>query len=235
MSTELRQRAASSDTVFSPQQRQKMIEENLGLVGLVVRRFARSATDTEDLFQIGCVGLIKAVERFDLCYGVKLSTYAVPVIIGEIKRYLRDDGALRISRSVKTNAMHIAAYIEQTEKKTGQTPTITELANALSLSQEDVILAMDALRPLQYLQAEDTQSGLALMDTIAAPDTEQSLLDHLDLRQALCLLSPREQALMRLRYYEGKTQTEIAAHLGISQVQVSRLEKGALEQIRKQL
>ncbi len=217
------------------EKRQQIVQENLGLVGSIVKRFAGSGHDSEDLFQIGCVGLVKAVERFDDSYGVKLSTYAVPVILGEIKRYLRDDGAVRISRSIKTNAMHIHAYVEAHEKQTGQTPAITEIAHHLHLEPEDVLLALDAARPLQYLQAEDAQTGYTLEHTLAAPDTEESLLDCLALRDAMADLPTRDRAILTMRYFENKTQSEIAARLGISQVQVSRIEKKLLLALRQQL
>ena len=220
---------------FSPQQRSRIVEENLGLVGSVVKRFANCGREMEDLFQIGCVGLVKAVERFDAQMGVKLSTYAVPVILGEIKRHLRDDGTVRISRSIKTNAMHIQRFIEQKTKQDGSAPTVTEIAAQLELSEEEILVAMDAMRPVQYLQAEDGESGFALMDTVAAPDTEERILDRIALLDAIEDLPPRDRMILQMRYYENKTQMQVAEKLGISQVQVSRLEKKLLLTLRRQL
>lgn len=217
---------------FSPEERSRIVEENIGLVGSVVKRFANMGYDMEDLFQIGCVGLVKAVERFDFGFGVKLSTYAVPVILGEIKRHLRDDGVLRISRSIKTNALHIRRFVEQQTKLTGEAPTVSEVATKLGLQAEEVLLAMEALRPMQYLQAEDADSGFTLMDTLAAPDTEEHLLDRLALNELIKTLPEREQRLILLRYFENQTQMQTAAKLGISQVQVSRLEKKLLLKLR---
>ena len=220
---------------FLQEQRRKTVEENLGLVGSIVRRFAHAGQDMEDLFQIGCIGLVKAVERFDANMGVKLSTYAVPVILGEIKRHLRDDGALRISRSIKTNAMHVRRAMEQLTQQNGDTPTIAQVAAQLKIAPEDVLVAMDALRPMQYLQAEDHQTGLALMDTIAAPDAEEHLLDRIALREAINTLPERERIILQMRYYHNLTQTQVAQHLSVSQVQISRLEKKLLLKLREQL
>ncbi len=207
----------------------------MGLVGSIVKRFANTGQEMEDLFQIGCVGLVKAVERFDTRMGVKLSTYAVPVILGEIKRHLRDDGALRISRSIKTNAMHIRRFVEKRTQEDGTAPSVSEIAAQLGLSTEEIVVAMDAVRPMQYLQAEDAESGFALMDTVAAPDTEEHLLDKIALRDTVAVLPERERTLLKMRYYENKTQTQVAEKLGISQVQVSRLEKKLLLKLRDQL
>lgn len=220
---------------FSSEERRKLIEENMGLVGSVVKRFVGAGHDMEDLFQIGCVGLVKAVERFDMRFGVKLSTYAVPVILGEIKRHLRDDGAVRISRSIKTNAMHIRAYIEQREKENGAEPTVSEIAAQLQLETEDVLLAMDAVRPIQYLQATEEETGFSLMDTLCAPDTEEHILDRIALREAIASLPARDRQILTMRYYQNKTQAQTAAILGITQVQVSRLEKKLLATLREKL
>ena len=220
---------------FSLEERKKIVEENMGLVGSIVKRFSATGHDMEDLFQIGCVGLVKAVERFDVRIGVKLSTYAVPVILGEIKRYLRDDGAVRISRSIKTNAMHIRTYIEQCEKENGAVPTISEIATHLHLETEDVLLAMDAARPIQYLQADEEESGFSLMETLCAPDTEEHILNRIALREAIEILPIRDRKILTLRYYQNKTQAQVAELLSISQVQVSRLEKKLLATLRTKL
>lgn len=217
---------------LSQEERNRKVEENIGLVGCVVKRFANVGYDMEDLFQIGCLGLVKAIERFDTAFGVKFSTYAVPLILGEIKRHLRDDGAVRISRSIKTNALHVRQYVEQQSKLYGITPTISEVSEKLGLRQEEVVLAMEAIRPMQYLQETDPESGFSLMDTIPAPDTEEHLLDRLALRDLILTLPPREQLLLSLRYDKNQTQTQVAKRLGISQVQVSRLEKKLLLKLR---
>ncbi len=219
---------------LSQEEQNKIIEDNLALVGSIVKRFAYTGHDTEDLFQIGALGLVKAVQRFDAAYGVKLSTYAVPVIVGEIKRFLRDDGAVRISRRIKTNAMHIRSFVETKTKEDGSAPSISDIADALGLEIEDVTVAMEAMRPIQYLQAE-TDDVPGLMETIPAPDTQESLLDCLALRQVIATLPARDKKLIQMRYFENKTQTEIANCLGISQVQVSRIEKKLLLSLRNQI
>ncbi len=219
---------------LSSEEQNKIIEENLALVGSVVKRFVYTGHDTEDLFQIGALGLIKAVQRFDDTYGVKLSTYAVPVIVGEIKRFLRDDGAVRISRRIKTNAIHIRAYTETKTKEDGVAPSIFEIADALGLEVEDVTVAMEAMRPLQSLQAESDEAP-NLLETLPAADTQENLIDCLSLRQAIETLSERDRRLIYMRYFENKTQSDVAGQLGISQVQVSRIEKKLLLTLRAQI
>ncbi len=213
-----------------------LIEENSGLIWKIVRRFQGFGVDTEDLFQIGAIGLLKCIEKFDFSYGVKFSTYAVPMIIGEIRRFLRDDGTIKVSRSLKelaTRAKKIQLELEQTENRE---ITIQELAKAVGVSVEELVLALESKRELESLNAptsydEDTQ----IQDKLPAKENADFLVNKLCLMQALETLSEKEKQIILLRYFKDFTQTQIAKRLGISQVQVSRIEKKVLEQMRKKI
>ena len=218
------------------QAREVLIEKNLGLVHHIVKRFLNRGVDAEDLFQIGCIGLMKAVDKFDLACDVKFSTYAVPMISGEIKRFLRDDGMVKVSRSLKENGWKITRAREQFQHEHGREPTLEEIAKVTGLSTEEVVMAMDAGAEVESIYKSVYQSDgneIYLVDQIAGKNNErEKLLNHMLLKQLLSELEGEERELIRLRYFQGKTQTEVAGRLGISQVQVSRLEKRILRRLR---
>ena len=218
--------------------RQQMIEGNTRLVWSIVQRFASRGADLEDLFQIGCIGLMKSVDKFDLSYEVKFSTYAVPMIIGEIQRFLRDDGMVKISRSIRELNFKIRHATDDFLKIHERQPTILELASILEVSREDIVMATDALRDPASLQEQlyenDSGDALTLMDQMRDERSEKSF-DHIPLRELVEKLEKREQMIIYLRYYLDCTQSDIAERLGISQVQVSRLEKKILTQLKSWL
>lgn len=217
--------------------RDALVEENLGLVHHIVKRFAGRGCDMEELFQIGCIGLLKAVDHFDCSYDVKFSTYAVPLIMGEIKRFLRDNSMLKVSRSLKENAWKIKTAQRELSGAEGREVTIDEIAAYTGLSVEEIVMAQEADLEVESLSKTVYQgdgSQISLADRIADERNEQGkMLDRLFLTQILQQLPKEERYLIRLRYFENATQAETAGRLGISQVQVSRLEKKILEKCRK--
>ena len=217
--------------------REVLIEENLGLVHHIVKRFLNRGVEPEDLFQIGCIGLMKAIDKFDLAFDVKFSTYAVPMIAGEIKRFLRDDGMVKVSRSVKENGFKITRAREQFQHENGREPALADIAKMTGLSVEDVVMAMDASAEVDSIYRSIYQSDgneIYLADQIASKNNEkEKLLNHMLLGQLLSELDGAEKELITLRYFQGRTQTDVAAKLGISQVQVSRLEKRVLRRMRE--
>ena len=233
--------------------REQMITDNIGLVWSIVRRFIGRGYEAEDLFQIGAIGLMKAIDKFDLEFDVQFSTYAVPMITGEIKRFLRDDGMVKVSRTMKENAWKIRQVSERLEKELGREATLDEIAAATELKREDVVMALEAGAEVEsiyrtvyqgdgneiYLvdQVVQGSSGAAgELSTSEHGDTEkEKLLNHILLEQLLAGLPEPEQRLLRLRYFEDKTQNQVAAVLGISQVQVSRMEKRILQKLRAAL
>ena len=219
--------------------RELLVQENLGLVWSIVRRFRNRGVEQEDLFQIGSIGLLKAIDKFDLAYDVQFSTYAVPMITGEIKRFLRDDGMLKVSRTMKETAVRALRAREKLETEQGREPTITEIAAALEMSTEEVVLALEAGSQVESLHKTIYQgdgNDISLMDKLEEKtDGNEEVLNQILLEEILGTLKPEERRLIYLRYYREKTQTEIAAELGISQVQVSRLEKKILKTLRGKL
>lgn len=219
--------------------RNRLFEENTGLVWSIVRRFAGRGVEVEDLFQIGCIGLLKAVDKFDLSYEVKFSTYAVPMITGEIKRFLRDDGMLKVSRSIKELNAKAYSVREILEKQLGREPTVAELAQELQVKPEDLVLSLDAGAEVESLQKTIYQgegSEISLQDKLQEKENQQEhLLNRILLEEILGTLNARERQLICLRYFKDMTQTETAAELGISQVQVSRMEKKILSALREKL
>ena len=217
--------------------REELIEKNLGLVHHIVKRFLNRGVDAEDLFQIGCIGLMKAIDKFDLGFDVKLSTYAVPMIAGEIKRFLRDDGMVKVSRSLKENGWKIMRAREQFQHENGREPTLEEVSKMTGLSTEEAVMAMDAGAEVESIYKSIYQSDgneIYLVDQIASKSNEkEKLLNHMLLGQLLSELEGEEKELISLRYFQGKTQTDVAGQLGISQVQVSRLEKRILRRMRE--
>ena len=219
--------------------RETYIEGNLRLVLSVIKRFSGSAENVDDLFQIGCIGLIKAIDNFDSTLGVKFSTYAVPMIIGEIRRFLRDNNSIRVSRSLKDTA-YKAIYARDTlTRKNLKEPTMEEIAAEVGISKEDIVYALDAMQnPMSLYEPVYTNGGdtLYVMDQISdKKNREDNWIEELSLNDAMNHLNERENFILRLRFYEGKTQMEVAEEIHISQAQVSRLEKSALKSIRTYL
>lgn len=218
--------------------RQALVERHWNLIWHIVHRFATRAQDPEDLFQVGAIGLLKAIDRFDVDRGLKFSTYAVPLIMGEIRRYLRDDQPIRVARSLRELGMrveHTRAHLTQT---LGREPSAPEIAGELGIDVADIVEAMDAVRPLASLnQAVETPQGSEsqLMDTIHDPAGESEWLEQLALTEAFGQLDERERYILKARFVEGRTQVEVAGRLAISQVQVSRLERRALERLKQAL
>ena len=215
--------------------RQKMIEGNLRLVLSVVQRFAQRGENLDDLFQVGCIGLIKAIDNFDPSQQVRFSTYGVPMIIGEIRRFLRDNNTLRVSRSLRDTAYKAMQCREALEKQLGREPTVDEIARQAGISRREVTTALESVvEPISLEEPLYTDSGDAMyvIDQVRDPDGEDSWISGLEFRQTVAGLSAREKRIMELRYLKGQTQMEVAREIGISQAQVSRLEKAALEQFR---
>ena len=215
--------------------RERMVEGNLRLVLSVVQRFAQRGENLDDLFQVGCIGLIKAIDNFDPAQPVRFSTYGVPMIIGEIRRFLRDNNALRVSRSLRDTAYRAMQARETLEKQLGREPTMDEIAGEAGLSRREVTTALESVvEPVSLEEPVYTDGGDAmyLIDQVRDPDGEDSWISGLQFRQTVAGLTPREKRIMELRYLRGKTQMEVAQEIGISQAQVSRLEKGALNQFR---
>ena len=216
--------------------REAYIEGNLRLVLSVIKRFSSSNENVDDLFQIGCIGLIKAIDNFDSSLNVKFSTYAVPMIIGEIKRFLRDNNSIRVSRSLKDTAYKAIYAKDALTRKNLKEPTIEEIASEVGISKEDIVYAMDAIQnPMSLYEPIFTDGGdtLYVMDQISdKKNKEETWVEHLSLSEAMKRLNPREHEIISMRFFEGKTQMEVAQAIGISQAQVSRLEKNALRTMR---
>lgn len=213
-----------------------LVEKNIRLVWSVVQRFINRGYDSDDLFQIGSIGLIKSIDKFDLSYDVRFSTYAVPMIIGEIQRFIRDDGSVKVSRSLKETGNKIRRKRDELTKQYGRSPTVKEIADALEILPEEVVHAQEAAKSPQSIYEtvfENDGDPITLMDQIA--DQDSKWFDKLSLQEAIRTLSERERLIVYLRYYKDQTQTEVADRLGISQVQVSRLEKKILEDMKKNM
>ncbi len=221
--------------------RQEMICGNLRLVLSIIQRFAGRKESLDDLFQVGCIGLVKAVDHFDITKEVMFSTYAVPMIVGEVRRYLRDSAAVRISRSVRDLAYRSLSARDELSAALNRDPTPEEIAAHLGVSREQVVNALEAIvEPISLYEPVYSENGDSLYVIDQLSDTsrgssDESWLENIALREAVRTLSEREQTIINLRYYHDKTQMEIASEIGISQAQVSRLEKAALEKLRKQL
>jgi RNA polymerase sporulation-specific sigma factor len=219
--------------------REKYIEGNLRLVLSVIKRFSGSSENVDDLFQIGCIGLIKAIDNFDSSLNVKFSTYAVPMIQGEIRRHLRDNNTIRVSRSIKDTAYKVIYTKEELTKRTLKEPTIEEISKEIGISKEDIIYALDAIQnPMSLYDPIYTDGGdtLYVMDQVSdKKNKEENWVEHISLNEAIKRLGKREKEIITLRFFEGKTQMEVSALIGISQAQVSRLEKNALRLMRNYL
>ncbi len=214
-----------------------LVENNMGLVYSIVAKLDNRGYEREDLVQIGAIGLIKAVNKFDTSFGVQFSTYAVPMILGEIKRFLRDDGAIKISRSIKEKALKGRRCREALEKRLGRTPTVGEISLECGIPADELLEAFDAMAPVESLQAAvgGDEDGLNLMGLVSGEDEETEIVDKLVINQSLSKLTKRQREIIILRYFKGKTQSEIAKRIGISQVQVSRIEKKALLCMRESI
>ena len=219
--------------------RDRLVEDNVGLVWSIVRRFAGRGHELEDLFQIGSIGLLKAIDKFDLSFDVRFSTYAVPMITGEIKRFLRDDGMIKVSRSVKELGMKVGAARESLSGALGREPTIEEIAGELKVSREEVAASLEAGAEVESLYrpfGKNDGQELCLMDRLEEKeDAEENLLNRMVLRELISQLEPKVREIIIRRYFYNQTQSAIAADLEISQVQVSRLEKRILRQMREKL
>ncbi len=218
--------------------RDELIRGNLRLVLSVIQRFTNRGENLDDLFQVGCIGLIKAIDHFDVDQGVRFSTYGVPMIIGEIRRYLRDNNSIRVSRSLRDTAYRAMQVKEKMTAKNSREPTVEEIAKALDLPREEVVVALESIvEPVSLYEPVFSDDGdtIYVMDQVGDNNDDNNWLDEIALKQAIQNLNPREKNILSMRYFQGKTQMEVAAEIGISQAQVSRLEKAALDKIKKEL
>lgn len=229
--------------------RDRLVNENTGLIWSIVRRFAGRGQELEDLFQIGCIGMLKAIDKFDVTYDVQFSTYAVPMITGEIKRFLRDDGIIRVSRSLKENNYKICKIVEKLTSEYGREPTIEEIAEEMQMSREDIVITMEAnveVESLHKVVYQNDGNTLMLEDKVSegvydeksavdiyGDDEKEKLINHIVLEQIIERLPNKEKELIILRYFKDKTQMEVASLFGISQVQVSRMEKKILLKMKE--
>ncbi|MGM7701751.1 RNA polymerase sporulation sigma factor SigF [Pseudalkalibacillus sp. Hm43] len=230
---ELIQRSQDGDQTA----RDTIVEKNMRLVWSVVQRFLNRGYEPDDLFQIGSIGLLKSVDKFDLSYDVKFSTYAVPMIIGEIQRFIRDDGTVKVSRSLKELGNKVRKMKDELSKDLGRNPTINEIATKLEISPEDVVMAQEAVRAPSSIHEtvyENDGDPITLLDQISDQE-ETKWFDQIALREAIQTLNERERLIVYLRYFKDQTQSEVATRLGISQVQVSRLEKKILQEMKTQM
>ena len=212
-----------------------LVQRNLALVTSIVRKYLGRGVDYDDLYQLGCLGLVKAVQHFDTRFDVRFSTYAVPMIAGEIRRFLRDDGTVKVSRSVRELAARAAAAQERLRRQTGREPGVQAVARALGVDAEEVALALDAGRPCLSLSESrfDDEDGAARVEYLSDPDGELRMLDRLLLKDLLLRLDARERQIIVMRYFKDRTQAQVARVLGVSQVQVSRLEARILKKLRE--
>lgn len=211
---------------------QRLVQENAGLIWSVAKRFFGRGVDPEDLYQLGCLGFLKAVANFDLNYGTQFSTYAVPKISGEIRRFLRDDGTVKVSRGLKERAASVRATREKLIVDLGREPTLSELSELLGLLPEEIAEAEAATGYAESIQKQTGEDGFSLEDVLSDTQTEERLVEHIALHEAISQLDERQKAVISLRYFHGLTQEQIAGILGVSQVQVSRIEKKAIIQLR---
>lgn len=214
------------------QAQEQLITENSGLIWSVARRFIGRGPETDDLYQLGCLGFLKAVEGFDLAYGTQFSTYAVPKISGEIRRFLRDDGAVKVSRTIKEQAASIKLARNNLTNELGREPSISEISEKTGFSPEEIAMAETATAATESIQRESGEDGFSLEDILTDTQTEEVLVERISLRQAVDKLPERERMVIQLRYFHGLTQQRVATVLAVSQVQVSRIEKKALSSLR---
>lgn len=212
---------------------EKLVEENSGLIWAVARRFLGRGAESDDLYQLGCLGFLKAVEGFDLSYGTQFSTYAVPKIAGEIRRFLRDDGAVKVSRSLKEQSASIKSARNRLTAALGREPSIQEISRQTGLTPEEIALAETATAATESIQQESGEEGFSLENVLTDTESEERMVEKIALRQAIEALPERERTVVQLRYFHGLTQQRVAKVMSVSQVQVSRIEKKALELLRK--
>jgi RNA polymerase sporulation-specific sigma factor len=218
------------------QAREELVSGNLRLVLSVLQRFTGREENMDDLFQVGCIGLMKAIDNFDIAQNVRFSTYAVPMIVGEIRRYLRDNNAVRVSRSMRDTAYHAMQTRESLSARYQREPSVEEIAAAMNLRKEEVVLALESIvDPVSLYEPvySDGSDTIYVMDQIGDRQGEENWIDEMLLRQSMQSLSPREKKILHLRFMQGKTQMEVAKEIGISQAQVSRLEKNAISRIKR--
>ncbi len=218
--------------------RQELIAGNLRLVLSVIQRFGNRGVDPDDLFQVGCIGLIKAIDHFDVTQGVQFSTYGVPMIIGEVRRFLRDNTPVRVSRSLRDTAYKAIQCRERLTRRNGKEPTVSEIAGAMDLKKEDVVVALESIvEPVSLYEpvVGEGTDAICLVDQVGSPEGESDWLDEMTLKDSIRRLSPREKHILTQRYLGGRTQMQVAQAIGISQAQVSRLEKAALSKIRSDM
>ena len=221
-----------------PAAREKLINGNLRLVLSVIQRFLNRGEDLDDLFQVGCIGLMKAIDNFDVTQAVKFSTYAVPMIIGEIRRHLRDSSPIRVSRSLKDTAYRAMQARERLTEKLGRDPSVTEIAGEMEIPRQEVVMALEAIvDPISLYEPVFSDGGdtIYVMDQVADTVSDESWIQEMAIRDAMQSLTDREKRIIQLRFFQGKTQIEVSSEIGISQAQVSRLEKGALRKVRSGL
>lgn len=228
---ELIARAREGDS----QAKEDLVSENAGLIWSVAKRFIGRGTDPEDLYQLGCLGFLKAVEGFDLEFGTQFSTYAVPKIAGEIRRFLRDDGAVKVSRSIKEQSAAIKAARNRLTSALGREPSVLEIARQTGFTPEEIALAETATAATESIQKETGDEGFSLEDVLTDTESEERMVEKIALRQAIASLPEREQTVIKLRYFHGLTQQRVAKVLDVSQVQVSRIEKKAISMLRDML
>jgi RNA polymerase sporulation-specific sigma factor len=219
--------------------RDEFVQGNLRLVLSVIQRFASRGENADDLFQVGCIGLMKAIDNFDVEQGVRFSTYGVPMIVGEIRRYLRDNSAIRVSRSMRDTAYRVLQAREKLMRESQREPTVEQIAKELDIPREEVVFAMDAIMdPVSLYEPVYSDGGdaLCVMDQVCDRlSSDESWIEQIALKDAVARLSEREKKILAMRFYQGKTQMEVSAEIGISQAQVSRLEKSAINSIKKGL
>ena len=218
--------------------REELVNGNLRLVLSVIQRFTQRGENLDDLFQVGCIGLIKSIDNFDISQNVRFSTYAVPMIIGEIRRYLRDNNSIRISRSMRDTAYKAMQIKEHLTNQNQHEPTVDEIAAVMELPKEDVVMALESIvEPVSLYEPVYSDGGdtIYVMDQVGDHNDDKNWLDEIALKEAIRNLSDREKKILNLRFFKGMTQIEVSAEIGISQAQVSRLEKGALDRIKKQI
>lgn len=231
---ELLRRANAGDS----KARDELISGNLRLVLSVIQRFTNRGENLDDLFQVGCIGLIKAIDHFDISQGVRFSTYGVPMIIGEIRRYLRDNNSIRVSRSLRDTAYKAMQVKERMTAQNNHEPTVDEIAKELNIPREDVVLALESIvEPVSLYEPVFSDGGdtIYVMDQVGDKNDDSNWLDEIALKEAIKDLNDREKRILSMRFFQGKTQMEVASEIGISQAQVSRLEKAALDKIKKDI
>ncbi len=218
--------------------KEKLLSENVSLLKSIIRRYLGKGVEYDDLFELACMGFLKAISGFDERFGVRFSTYAVPMIAGEIKRFLRDDGSIKVSRAMKRTAREMNRYIEEYTSKNGEAPSVKELASAFSLDEGEVVMTLGSSRmPLSIYERSDykDEKSVTLVDRLPAKDTQEDMIDKMLLKNAIDGLPEREKKIVFLRYFRDMTQSEVAREIGVSQVQVSRIESRLIEQFKKAL